>query len=493
MAQSPSSPALSGPDPADEWRRLHPVTPLLRGWKIIAAALVGLGHQGVATINNLREGFGRTHDSRILLEAAAAGAVVLLVLAGWMVLSWRMTRYRVTGDAVEFRSGVLFRGQKQAKLDRLQAVDIVRPLLGRLVGLAELRIEVAGGLGSDFRLSYLTEDDADRLRRVLLAGAAGVEFADGVEPRDAPERTVFALGGDRLLASTLLSGATAAVLLYLAASGVWWVFEWRSGELDSVDLGAALGAVVPTLGVFATVWNVYTKRFDFRVAQSPDGIRLRHGLLEHRSQTLPPGRVQAVEIRQPLPYRWKGWWNVTVNVAGYGKHEGDDHETTASLLAPAVTFDELCRILPLVLPDLGHEDPVAVLRAGLTGTGRGPESAAFGFVSAPRAARVLDPAGWRRHGALTTATALLLRNGIIARSLILVPHARMQSVRVAQGPLQRRLGIASFVLHSTPGPVTARVDHLRREDVAHLVQEQVSRAAVGRASAGPEKWMLRDQ
>ena len=34
--------------------------------------------------------------------------------------------------------------------------------------------------------------------------------------------------------------------------------------------------------------------YGFTVAESSDGLRLRHGLLDKRTQTIPPGRVQAV-------------------------------------------------------------------------------------------------------------------------------------------------------------------------------------------------------
>ena len=92
-----------------------------------------------------------------------------------------MSSYSIDAEALHLRTGVLNRQQRQARLDRLQAVDVVQPLLARFIGLAELRIEVAGGKGSAVRLSYLREGEAQNLRRVLLARAAGlsVERARG--------------------------------------------------------------------------------------------------------------------------------------------------------------------------------------------------------------------------------------------------------------------------------------------------------------------------
>ena len=72
-------------------------------------------------------------------------------------------------------------------------------------------------------------------------------------------------------------------------------------------------------GLGAYVFSRFSGGFGFTGAISPDGIRLRHGLLETRSQTIPPGRVQAIRIQQGLLWRAAGWWRVEVNVAGYAR------------------------------------------------------------------------------------------------------------------------------------------------------------------------------
>jgi len=153
-------------------------------------------------------------------------------------------------------------------------------------------------------------------------------------------------------------------------------------------------------------------------------------------------------------------------------------------------MDELSAVLAVVVPDLGtpDESPFDVVRAGLTG-----RDAEGGFTPAPRAARWLDPVGWRRHGFRITEHAFLARSGRVLRRLDVVPHARTQSLGAAQGPVQRRLGLASVVLHSTPGSVRPRVDHLASGVAAALLEQQSGRARTARAAAGPERWMSRPE
>jgi putative membrane protein len=485
---------------ADEghWQRLHPLTPLVRGWKVLAAALVILGQQQGPEL--YRHGLpGRTEA----LIALGAIAVAVLVGGVYVWLAWQRAEYRVDGDALQMRTGVLFRSERQARLDRLQAVDLVRPILARIFGLAELKLEVAGGGDSAVRLSLLPEDEAQALRNTLLARAAGVRYS-GPHAPEAPEREVVAVPVGRTIEATLRSGSTIAVVLLAVGLVVLSVVVRSPAPL----FGLAPGL----LGLGAAMWQKFSSLFGFRVALSPDGIRLHHGLLTTRAQTVPPGRVQAVRLAQPLLWRSKDWWRVEVNVAGYGGgRRKDENAAQENLLLAVGTRAQALEVLALAMPLLrlapsdGLPDALRVekdgasvddgaewlraLQAGLTGTGTDG-----GFTASPRSSRWLDPIGWRRHGVLVGPAALLARRGVLVRELDVVPHARTQSLGLRQGPLQRRLGLATFALHSTQGPVSPSVRHLAGADAAALLREQATRARTARADRAAEgdgRWMVR--
>ncbi|GIG35392.1 PH domain-containing protein [Cellulomonas pakistanensis] len=527
-----AAPALAPEPPADDlaWRRMHPVTPAVKGWKVLVAVLAVLAWNAADDVRQLAELLG----GRAWLVIVGAIVLITLIGFGYSAIAWRMTRFAVTDDAVHLRSGVVFRQQRQARLDRLQAVDVVQPLLARIIGLSELRLEVAGGAGSGVSLAFLREAEAEQLRAELLARAAGLHRggrprpavagstpagpaapqagpaapplattapdavpATGhpatpdpdaalslpVEPDEdwaaapvAPERPVYEVPVGRLLLSTLLSSATIWLVVMLGGVGALIVSTGR--------VGSAFALLPALLGVVSYSWTRFNRGANFRAAISPDGIRLRHGLTESRAQTVPPGRVQAVRVTQGLLWRKQDWWRVEVNVAGYGST--GDQAQTENVLLPVGTRDEALLALWLVLPDLGTADPRALVDAGLTG-----READGGWAVAPRRSRWLDPVGWRRHGVTVTDRALVLRSGVLVRQLVVVPHERTQSLQLAQGPLQRRLGLASFQLHSTPGPVAPRVDHLDARVAAGLLDEQAARARTARAGAGPEQWMRR--
>ena len=463
---------------------MHPLTPLVRSWRILIVVLVfvvqGWG-DNLASGDGVPELHRPDVAGRVL---AGGGAIVLLVLAigiGYIVVSWRATRFRVADEALELHSGILFRQHRRARLDRVQTVDVVQPFIARLAGLARLTLEVAGGSGSSISLSYLREEQALALRNHLLAEAAGVHY-EGTDAPEAPEHQALEVPVGRLIGSLILSGPAIA-----------FVF----GVLGLVIASVIIGDVGPILGVFPTVigvasmlWGRFNGGFGFRVATSPDGLRLRHGLLEQRTQTVPPGRVQAVRLSQGLLWRQTDWWQVQVNIAGYSGNDSDADAQSGNTLLPVGSRYEAIAVLALVLPDLGvrePENPWQVIDAGLTASG--PDN---GYLVAPRRSRWVDPIGWRRSGVRVTEQALLIRRGVLGRSLDVVPHARTQSLGVTQGPVQRRLDIASFALHSTPGPVTPVAAHLDALTAARLLAEQSVRAESARNTSGPERWMTKD-
>ena len=107
------------------------------------------------------------------------GALLLLTVLGF-VLSWYFTRYQVAEGYVRVNTGFLFKQQRQARLDRVQAIDVVQPLLARIFGLAELRFEVADAGESAVHLAYLRADEARQLRATILARASGASGRDAV-------------------------------------------------------------------------------------------------------------------------------------------------------------------------------------------------------------------------------------------------------------------------------------------------------------------------
>ena len=252
-------------------------------------------------------------------------------LSSYGIGSWLFTKYAIVGGDLRIETGLLFKRSRVVDLDRLESVDVVQPLVPRLLGLAEVRLEVAGGSSTEAPLAYLAVADARELKARLLALRVGVPTRE-VQPE---EKLLVRVPVERLVIAALLSGA--------------WLASVVAGGLLVLDMvlggGAVIGLFLPA--VFGAVRGVrnFLADFDFTVAESTDGLHITRGLIDTRSQTLAEGRIQAVRITRPLLWRPFGWVKVSVNVAGYAPRSDGQIATTSTLLpvAPRAEADWLLR------------------------------------------------------------------------------------------------------------------------------------------------------
>jgi len=471
------------------WLRVHPASPFVRGW--VALAAIGFFFFRDTFERMLRGGpmFDQQLAGRAPWLLLGGGVLLLLTVLGY-ILSWYFTRYQVAEGYVRLNTGFLFKQQRQARLDRVQAIDIVQPLLARIFGLAELKFEVADAGESAVRLAYLRMDDARQLRAAILARAAGVvpdPERPGEAAAEAPEQAVLTVPPRRLIGSLVLSEQS----VFIVVGGVVSVMLSALTENRSFYL-----FLIPALlGMAAAYWNSINRGYNFTAAISPDGIRLRYGLLDTQAQTLPPGRIQALRVSQPPLWRIFGWYRIQVNVAGYGAAGSDGESSSRTTLLPVGTFPDVLTMLSLFLPDPGTPDPAGIFRAGISGIA-GPKEIAgapgasdAGFVTTPRRARFLAPLGWRRNGFTATDTALLIRSGRWWRHLVVVPHQRTQSMALEQGPLARRFRVADLVLHTTAGPVSPRLIQAGLDEGRALLDAQAARARAARKRQTSEHWL----
>ncbi|MFJ2081450.1 PH domain-containing protein [Micromonospora chokoriensis] len=410
-------PTPAGGGDGEPRQRLHPLSPVLHGAKSLVVVIAGLSWSTLS-----RVGFGWF---AAMVAVLALGATVL------SVVSWYNTGYHVVGRELRVYEGLLWRRTRAIPLERLQAVEVVRPLLAQLTGLAELRLEVVGGGKTEAPLAYLGVADAARLRDRLLALAGRVAQAPAAEPEDAtsavapgapaptvatPGRPLHAVRNQSLLISQLLTpqafllpfGVAFVVIQFLTAGS--WSFVAVASTLT-----AMAGVLLQPVRRVLDDWN-------FRLARDGGTLRVHNGLLETRSQTVPLARVQTVRATWPLLWRVNGWLRLRLEVAGFSVAEADDRNRPDRLL-PVGDLPTATMIVAEVLPGVRLD--------------------ALTLSPPPIRTRWLHPLGRRALGAGLFEEVLATRSGRLTRQLVIVPYARIQSVRVVQGPIQRRLGLAS--------------------------------------------------
>ena len=490
-----------------EWQHLHPLSPIVRGGVVGIAIIgyagsqlvddafrsVGGGDEGgnQESERGLRDGLGVLFEHSLVASAVVVVGLLLIGLAGW--LTWHFAKFRVAEGQLEFRKGWVFREHRQVPLERVQAIEISRPLLAQLTGLSQVIVQSAGGGDAQLKLAFLGAGRAEEVRRELLTLAGRRDEAsvaapdgtvDGPSAQGTPGsqgipsgegREVLRVPNSRLFVATILHGGTIFLGLLALVAGTVALAAYGSTFEVLTGAAIALPALGPlALGIAVNRVSELLKHGNFHLADTGTAARIQHGLTDKRTTTIPLHRIQAVGMVQPLWWRPLGWWRVKVNVAGIAHDPSGktDNETT---VLPVGTLDQALAVLTLLDPALSEPD---LRRAALSDGDHG------GWTLVSPRARVFDALSWRRSGFTVSQHSFMVRAGALWRRVSVMPHARVQSLSLSQGPLDRRFDLATVTLVSTPGPVTVAVPHLELTTATQLLIDEAARARDARQFVG---------
>lgn len=505
--------APEGPAPGgEESKRLHPVS-----------ILFILGAQA----------------RRLLLPAAfaffAAGgfsnpqvwvAPLIFLFGLGSVVEYFFFRYTYRPDDLVIESGMIFRKRRHIPYGRIHNIASRENPLHRAFGVAEVRVETAGGEEPEARLRVLSLTALEEMRRRVAAGKAATGPATGrdtVEGEVAerspdtrptePARTLVRLGTSDLLLHGLIDNRGMVVV------GALFGLLWQTGVYDesagrgfgrfssdftfagAAPLAIALWVVGGLLAFLVTVrllsigWAFYRlSRFELR--RSGRELTVESGLVTRVSDSVPLHRVQVVSIHETPLHRLFGRVEVVAETAG-GNPSSEDR-SGRKRLAPLLRREEVPALIAAVLPgiDLGavewrRVDPrgrrrmfkrwlavlLLVIAASAWGTG------GWSVLALP----VLVPWAWwiagrriRRYGWAVTPDAVFFRSGALWHHVSVAFGSKIQAVAVQQSPFDRRYDMAELAL-DTAG--AGRQSH--RFQVPYLLRSTAERlyAELGRRAA----------
>ncbi|HKR50409.1 MAG TPA: PH domain-containing protein [Pseudonocardiaceae bacterium] len=471
-----------------DWQRLNPrmlaVTPIrqLAGFlPVLAVALVvGVGQDGGGQIYGLI-------------------GVLIVVLSG--VLRWSTTRYRITDERVERRSGLLFRNARSVPRDRIRSVDVTAGPVHRLFGLSVVRIgtgeRTEGDESRELSLDAVSAAEADRMRQRLLAPLHAGE----------PDHSSVTVAATELAALdwSWLRFAPFTVSSLVAVGAVAGAFGQLAGELgaDLTNLGgirerlsiaplwvgvsafAVLLLVIALLGsvlIFIEAW------WRFRLVREPGGtLRIRRGLLTTRSVSLEERRVRGVEVVEPPLLRIGGGARTIAVATGLGGGHG-----RGTLLPPAPR-DEAHRVAGVVLTEGTSPTRLTLRRHPLEALRRRLARAVLPVLvgSAVLWLAPLPPwVAWATLGLLPVAVLLALdayanlghaltgrylvtRHGAGVRATVALQRSGVIGWTVSQSFFQRRAGLVTVTATTAAGDGAYRVIDVRTADGLAVAERAV--------------------
>jgi len=462
--------------------RLHP-------WSWLFVLLAQLRNFALPLLALLVFGQGGGWEQWQLYGALAGGALALV-----SVVQYFTYRYGVIGSDLVIRAGILNRTSRTIPLARIRNVSLHRTLLHRLFGVAEVRLESAGGTTAEAHMRVLSLDAASALERLVQVGHGRDAAAVDADAADAnvllrlPTVELVRLGLISNRGVVVLGAAFAAASQMVPGDPEQWfrpVGRWLFGQAEMLQMGwlatvlvalaLLLGAVV-LLRLLSIVLAIV--QFHGFTLRERDGVLgVESGLLTRVRAHAPLRKIQFWCVSESLLHRLFRRRSLDVETA-VSAGEGKDSSRSINHLAPVATAGAVAALVQRLLPEAGYPafdwqplHPRAwrrlcfwpLLLTLLAGLGLGLRFGAPGLLPllllpwwVLRARRLAAATGWALNG-----TVVAYRSGWLNRHTAFAELAKLQGVQVLHGPFDRRRGMATVAVDTAGAAAIGERIHIR--------------------------------
>jgi len=486
--------------------RLHP-------WSWLFALIAQLQSFAVPLIALLVFGGRSNGDERWQFIGMLAGLVIVVV----SVVQYFTYRYGVVGDDLVIREGILHRNRRNIPMQRIRNVSLQQNLLHRLFGVAEVRLESAGGHGAEAKMRVLSLAAANQLES-LIESHHGTETGGNEKSDDGETATppLLQLGAGELTRLGLVSnrgmvvvGATAAAFWQLVPDDADnWIGDGAK-SLFGQALAAHLGWLGWTLAIIALVLAAmvalrmlsialaFVQYHGFALRSERGRLSVERGLLNRVRANAPPKRIQFWNRRESLLQRWLGRQSLQVETAVGMQEDGASSAITqlAPIAPPAVVDDLLGRLLPAHALDGLDWRPIhprawrrmvkwplwLLLAASATLTWLIGWSGLLPLLLAPwlvwSKRRLAASRGWALNDHLIS-----WRSGWLGWQQSFAEVNKLQGVQLLQSPFDRRHGMARLLVdtagaHPLSGNLRIDMSYLPEADARELYRRLAQRIA----------------
>lgn len=287
-------------------------------------------------------------------------------------LRWYLYTYSYEEGYLHIKRGLVFKKERSLKKERVQTVNIRTGLLQRLLDVATVRIETAGGgMESEVILKAVKMEEAQRIRSYLESGPKSKSYTTDEESTKTtsgtgsehdteygitasyvlPMREIFLAGatsGRFMLLFSFIAAAFSQFYPYIPEYITDLLIEQLIPE-SSTDI---LLVVIILLSLLILSWLVsvlayMVKYANFTIHRQHEYLKISWGLIEQKEFTLKINRIQALSIQEGLFRQPFGLCAINSEVAGGGLRD----QEYVTIICPLLHKRELATFLEQILPE----------------------------------------------------------------------------------------------------------------------------------------------
>lgn len=487
-------------------QRLHPLTMLYRGIVSLPGVLLAL--------------FTAVNRGEQMFTFLFLLLVVVFTLPG-ILLGYYYFRFHITSRDVVIEKGVLSRTTRNIPVERIQNITVQQNFFQRLLGIARVHIETAGGQETEGVLEFVSTREAESIRAIIRSiqnertepdtRQTPQPEGEQAEPATTPGSTVFRPDAEETEAESLLFSMSLKDVLLCGMFGFSFVFvaviftalqyigiapenlvktlaNEQINFLQTLDTTALwlFGTAVLLLAILLSwitgILLTMNRYYNFRLTLDGGKLHTQSGLLATAKTTMPLKKLQMLIIASnPLSRRF-GFRALELQTAGFGTKQKRP-EVAVPLAKEERVIQLAQKIRSFVYPESFHPVSTLTIRRAmirysitfliLVGAGSVWSVKVTWLLLLLPLLYYLAVLRYRYRGYVLQPDVAIIQHGFWRRRVAVIPIAKIQTIVISETFFQRRLHLATLHV-DTAGSTSwgdASIVDMNREDAYTIMEE----------------------
>lgn len=428
----------------------------------------------------------------------------------FIFLHWYYYTFYITSKEIVIKSGVVSRRQRNIPIERIQNIEITQNFLQRILGIAKVLIETAGGSETEGMLEYVSKKDAEDIRYVIKSYQNKIKSEKDSDipsfqnleylrkETEISEKELFSLNFKDTVINGMLRFRPVIIVF------IFWLYSFlqqflifpapekfdfgqyfdflKNLDLITLFLYIIIGIIIILISSWlADIILSINTFYNFKLTTEGNKLHTQQGLLNKRKTTIPLKKLQMLVINTN-PIRKKfGYFGLTLETAGFGG-KGNKPEVAVPLANEKRIIELSRNIRKFIFPEQFIPISVKTIRRALVrylvvlfpivliGIFILP-NILWVFILTPLLyfAAILR---YQYRGYAISGDTVIIKQGFWHQKRTVIPIEKIQTLNIKETFFQRRLGLATLNIDTAAtGTIgDAAIIDIDKDDAYYIMQ-----------------------
>ncbi len=290
------------------------------------------------------------------------------------ILSYKCISYEFKEDCVELKKGIIFKKHQIIRYDKINAIDVKRPLISLILGTALLNIDSGSTVSHQAEISIFHEREVieqleNRLKRIINkeedVTPNELEIKEDIQEEKVQNDNEYVYTFKKKFLSLCLSfGFWFGMLIVFLGLCSTFIASLEQYELSDIVIAILIGLLLTLaftvvsfiFGIVSTILHY----FKYTIKKEKNALVIEFGLLSKVKHTIGYNKIKGVTIKQNLLQRAFKYASISLEVVGFlneGTKNDGENQQFSGVFIPLCKLNQVESILNEYLPEYSFKNP----------------------------------------------------------------------------------------------------------------------------------------